>query len=187
MIRKAAFVEATGFDGKFFLYLDDPDLSWRFRLNGWEIKYVSAAEVAHNIGGTTGGREVTPLRLYYCQRNLLRSIIKNCGSSLGWALRNYLLFTLLMIGGFLLYDRSKAFVILRGIAWNILNLKSTYALRLWVQSRRRVSESDILRHMYPPIARKQPLDHSNFRRVLNTLFEYGGSRVFRTAVESQQK
>lgn len=42
--------------------------------------------VAHYVGGTTGGKQVNTLRLYYCHRNLLRTIMKNCGSSSRFAL-----------------------------------------------------------------------------------------------------
>ena len=184
LIRRFAFIEAGGFDERFFLYLEDSDLSWRFRLLGWKVRYAPPAIVAHSRGGTTGGRQVTPLRLYYCHRNLLRSIIKNCGSSIAWALRNYLLFSLMMIAGYLIYEPGNAIVVLKGVAWNIRNLQSTYVLRLVVQGRRKVNEAEILRPMYPPLARKQPAEHSNFRRLLNTLFEYGNRHKFQVAIQA---
>ena len=185
LIRKSAFIDAGKFDRRFFLYFDDPDLSWRLRLLGWKVGYAPAAKVAHYLGGTSGGREVTPLRLYYCHRNLLRTIIKNCGSSLPWALSNYLLFSLLMITGFLIYEPRKAIVVLTGIAWNIRNLKTTYTSRIWIQSRRKVSEKEILRLMYPELTRKQPAEHSSLRRILNLLFEYSNRPKYQSLVRSQ--
>jgi len=183
LIRKSALIEAGGFDEAFFLYLEDPDLSWRLRLLGWKVGYSSGAKVAHYLGGTTGGREVTPLRLYYCHRNLLRSIIKNCGASLAWALKNYFLFSLLMIAGFSVFEPRKVIVVLKGIAWNIGNLRSTYASRLGVQTRRKVSEQEVLRRMYPTLARKQPTEYASLRRILNMLFEHGGRRKFHAAIQ----
>jgi GT2 family glycosyltransferase len=185
LIRKSAFTEAGGFDEKFFLYFEDPDLSWRLRLLGWKVRYASEAKVAHYLGGTTGGKDVTPLRLYYCHRNLLRTMIKNCGSSLEWALRNYFLFSLLMISGFLIYERKKAILVLKGIAWNIRNLQSTYASRLRIQNRRKMSEPEVLRRMYPSLTRKQPAEHASLRRILNMLFEYGNRRRFQAAIRNQ--
>jgi hypothetical protein len=184
LIRKSAFIDAGRFDGDFFLYLEDPDLSWRLRLLGWKIRYASNAKVAHYLGGTTGGREVTPLRLYYCHRNLLRAIIKNCGSSLVWALRNYFLFTFLMISGFFIYEPRKAIGVLTGIGWNIRNLRTTYVSRLAVQSRRKVSEREILLHMYPNLTRERYAEHSSLRRILDILFEHGNYRNYRSAVHS---
>jgi hypothetical protein len=185
LIRKSAFIDTGGFDEKFFLYLEDSDLSWRLRLLGWSVRYASEASVAHCLGGTTGGREVTPLRLYYCHRNLLRSIVKNCGSSLAWALRNYLLFSLFMITGFLIYEPRKAVIVLKAIAWNIRKLRATYAHRLRVQSRRKVSEQEVLRRMYPLLTRKQPAEHASLRRILNLLFEYGDRRKFQAAIQTR--
>jgi GT2 family glycosyltransferase len=185
LIKKSAFTEAGGFDEKFFLYLEDPDLSWRLRLLGWKVRYAPAAKVAHYLGGTTGGKDVTPLRLYYCHRNLLRAMIKNCGSSLGWALRNYSLFSFLMILGFFIYERRKALVVLKGIAWNIQNLQAAYASRLRIQNRRKVSEAEVLRRMYPSLTRVQPVEHASLRRILNVLFEYGNRRRFQAAIRNQ--
>ena len=185
LIRKSAFIDAGRFDGEMFLYLEDPDLSWRLRLLGWKVRYAPGAEIAHHVGGTTGGREVTPLRLYYCHRNLLRAIIKNCGSSLAWALRNYFLYSFLIMSGFLIYEPRKAIVVLRAIAWNVRNLKTAYAYRLRVQSRRKVSEREILRRMYPRIARKQPAEYASLRRILNILLEYGDRRRFQASIQTQ--
>jgi GT2 family glycosyltransferase len=178
LIRRTAFTEAGGFDGRMFLYLEDPDLSWAFRLLGWRIGFAPGARVAHYLGGSTGGREVTPTRLYYCHRNLLRSIVKNCGSSLLWALRNYLLFSLLMVSGFLIYDRRRAIVVPNALAWNIRNLRNTYASRVLIQQRRKVDDREILLRMFPGLLRKQPAEYPGLRRILNLLFEFSNRRLY---------
>jgi GT2 family glycosyltransferase len=185
LIRKSAFVDVGRYDGEMFLYLEDTDLSWRLRLAGWKVEYAPASKVAHYLGGSTEGGGVTPLRLYYCHRNLLRAIVKNCGSSLGWALRNYFLFSLLIMSGFFIYEPNKAIVILRAIAWNIRNLRTAYASRLRVQSRRKVSEQEILRRMYPALRRKQAAEYASLRRILNVLFEYSDRRRFQAAIQTQ--
>jgi GT2 family glycosyltransferase len=167
-----------------FLYLEDPDLSWRFRLLGWRVAYASGAKVAHYLGGSTGGREVTPARLYYCQRNLLRSIVKNCGSSLAWALRNYFLFSLLMVSGLLIYDQQRAVVVLKAFVWNIRNLRTTYASRVLVQRRRKVDDREILLRMFPGLPRKQPAEYSGFRRILNLLFEFSNRGLYQTRTKA---
>jgi GT2 family glycosyltransferase len=183
LLRKTAFNDAEGFDGKMFLYLEDSDLSWRFRLRGWKVAYAPEARIAHDLGGSTGGREVTPTRLYYCHRNLLRAIVKNCGRSLAWALRNYLFFSLLITSGFFIYDRKRAVVVLKALAWNVCNLGSTYASRLRVQSRRTVEDREILQSMYPRLTRKQPTDYRSFRRFFNLLFEYADRPLFLSYTE----
>jgi GT2 family glycosyltransferase len=184
LIRKSAFVDAGKLDAKFFAHFDDPDLSWRLRLRGWKIGYAPGAKVAHYRGGTMGS-EVTPLVLYYCNRNFLRAIIKNCGSSLSWALRNYLLYTILITLAFLIYEPRKSVLLMKGIVWNLRNLRSTCAARRVIQNRRRVSEQEILRRMYPGVTPKQTGKDVALTRIMNTLFERGGRRKFQTMIASQ--
>jgi GT2 family glycosyltransferase len=184
LIRRSAFIAAGRFDEKFFMYFEDPDLSWRLRLLGWKVRYASAARVAHYLGGTTGG-EVTPLRLYYYYRNLLRMIIKNCGDSLAWALRSYLLFGLLITLGFATYEPRKALVVPKAIVWNIENLGTSYASRLQIQSQRIASEGEVLSCMYPGLTRRQPAEHASLRRILDVLFEYGDRSRFQIAIQTK--
>jgi GT2 family glycosyltransferase len=183
LVRKSALMDAGGLDGGMFIYLEDSDLSWRFRLRGWRIGYAADSKVAHASGGSTGGKVLNPARLYYCHRNLLRAAVKNCGPSLAWALRSYLLFSLLMILGFLVYEPRKAVVVAKAVAWNIRNLRTTYASRLWIQGRRIVPDRDILLRMYPGLPRRELLEHPILRHTLNVLFDYGDRNLFQTAVQ----
>ena len=48
LIHKKTFEEIGGFDENIFLYLEDVDLSWRFRLNGYKLMYVPFAKVFHD-------------------------------------------------------------------------------------------------------------------------------------------
>jgi hypothetical protein len=180
LIRKFAFIDVGRFDGEMFLYLEDSDLSWRLRLEGWKIGYAPGSKVAHYLGGSTGGGDVTPSRLYYCHRNLLRTIVKNCGSSsLGWALRNYLLFSFLLLSGFLIYEPKKGVKVVEALVWNLRNLRTAYASRLQNQSRRKVTEREILVSMYPNLPRMQlTLEHAALRHVLNLFFDYGNRNAF---------
>ena len=50
---------------------------------GRTVTFAPEAAVAHIFSATFGGVEVNEVKLYFCHRNLLRSIVKNCGSSLG--------------------------------------------------------------------------------------------------------
>jgi hypothetical protein len=84
--------------------------------------------------------------------------------------------------GFLIYEPKKAFVVAKAIAWNMRNLRSSYASRLWVQSRRKVSERDILHRMYPALTRRQLTEHRGLRGILNILFEYSDRRLFQPDV-----
>lgn len=171
LVDRRAFLMAGGFDGSFFLYAEDVDLSWRLRLMGYGIGYEPSAKVAHYFSGSSGSKAVDPGKLYYCHRNLLRMIIKNCGPALGWALRNYLLFSLLMIAGFSAIDPLKALAVLKAILWNLARLRGSCAERASVQAARRRGEGEVLALMYPRLPRHRPPERPSLRRILDLLFE----------------
>jgi len=179
LIKRSIFTQLGGFDGKFFLYAEDADLSWRLRLFGYRVAFAPEAQVAHYFSGSSETKSIDALKLYYCHRNLLRAILKNCGSSLGWALRNYLLFTLMMAGGFSILEPRKAVAAARAVLWNLLRLKDTWTWRLRIQASRKTSEAEVLRSMYPNIRRYQPAERPRLRRILNILFEYSQQHYLR--------
>lgn len=175
LVKRAAFLKAGGFDARFFVYLEDADLSWRLRLMGYRIGFDPEAKVAHYFAGSTESKGVTPEKLYYCHRNLLRAIAKNCGSSLVWALRNYLVFSFIMTAGFCILQPMKALSVLKAIVWNLFNLRDTYAQRVQVQASRTLGESEILSRMYSRLGRYQPAEHLRLRKILDIIFEHGQS------------
>ena len=174
LINRSIFEEAGGFDARFFMYVEDVDLSWRLRILGYRIAYAPEAVVAHSFSGmeTVGFR-----KFYLCHRNLLRAILKNCGPSLNNALFCYFLFSLTAGLGFIPLDPGKTVAIGKAIFWNLLNLRDSYSLRLAIQSSRRESdEKQILSIMYPKIRRYQPTEYASFRRILDIIFEHQRSR-----------
>jgi len=173
LIKSDIFKKVGGFDGSFFIYVEDADLSWRLRLLGYRVGYAPDAKVAHYFSGSAESKAVDAAKLYYCHRNLLRTIVKNCGSSLGWALRNYILFSLLIGLGFSILEPRKALSVMRAVFWNLLDLKDIYARRLEVQtSRVNDEDAEVLAKMYPRMGRYQPAEHPRLRSILNILFEY---------------
>jgi len=172
LVKRNTFLTLGGFDARFFLYLEDADLSWRLRLLGYRVGFAPQARVAHYFSGSTGAKEIDAEKLYYCHRNLLRTILKNCGRSLGWALRIYILFTLMMAVGFSILEPRKAVAATKAILWNLASLKDTCLQRSKIQASRNTSEAEILNKMYPNLRRYQPAERPELRRILNVLFEY---------------
>jgi GT2 family glycosyltransferase len=79
---KDAFLSVGGFDEDFFSYLEDVDLGFRLRLLGYRCLYVPQAKVLH-IGSASSGRD-SKFSIYYSQRNMLWTFIKNMPSPYVW-------------------------------------------------------------------------------------------------------
>ncbi|QQG27313.1 glycosyltransferase family 2 protein [Pectobacterium carotovorum] len=62
-MRRDVFEKLEGFDERFFVYLEDLDLSLRISNAGWKVYYYSEATAFHKGGGTS--EKVKALRLFY--------------------------------------------------------------------------------------------------------------------------
>jgi N-acetylglucosaminyl-diphospho-decaprenol L-rhamnosyltransferase len=54
LLRRAAFDEVSGFDERYFMYMEDVDLGDRLGRAGWQNIYVPSAEILHDKGHATG-------------------------------------------------------------------------------------------------------------------------------------
>lgn len=54
LLRRSAFEQISGFDERYFMYMEDVDLGDRLLRAGWQNIYVPAAEVLHDKGHATG-------------------------------------------------------------------------------------------------------------------------------------
>jgi GT2 family glycosyltransferase len=66
-IRHSLFLKLNGFDERFFVYLEDLDLSLRSHQLGWRSIYLTDAQAFHVGGGTS--RRVKAHRLFYSLRS----------------------------------------------------------------------------------------------------------------------
>lgn len=70
LIRRPLFDALNGFDERFFVYLEDLDLSERVRQAGYTLHYRADVRVFHKGGGTS--EQVKARRLYYSIHSRLR-------------------------------------------------------------------------------------------------------------------
>ena len=84
LYRRAMLDEIGSFDESFFAYLEDVDVAWRARMNGWRCLYVPAAIVLHHHSATLGHR--SGQKYYLAGRNRVRLLAKNADAAL---LRRY--------------------------------------------------------------------------------------------------
>ena len=53
LVRREAFEKAGGFDERFFVYLEDLDLSLRLKRDGWRVRFLANASAYHKGGGAS--------------------------------------------------------------------------------------------------------------------------------------
>lgn len=67
LVRRDIFEKLGGFDERFFVYLEDLDLSRRIHENGQKIYYLTDAQCFHKGGGVT--EKIKAQRLFYALRS----------------------------------------------------------------------------------------------------------------------
>lgn len=78
MVRAEAFHGAGGFDEALFAHMEEIDLCWTLRRQGWRIGYTSAVAVHHVGGGALGYGD--PRKTYLNFRNSLAVLTKHLNS-----------------------------------------------------------------------------------------------------------
>ena len=138
---RQAFLQVGGFDESFFSYLEDVDLGFRLRLQGFRCLYVPKA-VVHHIGSATLGVR-SEFAYYHWQRNFIWSFIQNMPSGLLWkALPVHLMANII----YQLYYtfRGRGSILLKG-KWDALRgLPSALRKRRAIQQSRKISDSELL-------------------------------------------
>lgn len=131
LIRSQIFKRIGGFDERFFVYLEDLDLSYRVNNLGYRTMYLSDAEAFHKGGGTS--EQVKALRLFYSLRSRIQYAFKHF---------NYLQASIIFLFTMFVEPFSRIlFGILKMSLSNILEILKAYSL-LWIDLliRRRQSE-----------------------------------------------
>jgi GT2 family glycosyltransferase len=84
LIRRKVFQSLGGFDERFFVYLEDLDLSLRVREQGLRTVFLSHVQAFHAGGGTSS--QVKVLRLFYSLRSRLLYGFKHFSGLQAWLL-----------------------------------------------------------------------------------------------------
>lgn len=75
LVRRSLFRDLSGFDERFFVYLEDVDFSFRARGAGFESVYLAEAQAFHAGGGSS--RQILARRLFYSLRSRLLYAFKH--------------------------------------------------------------------------------------------------------------
>jgi GT2 family glycosyltransferase len=147
-IRRDLFGKIGGYDKDFFFFLEEPDLDMRVWLMGKRVVFLPKAVCYHAYGTKFKDHKNYYSRYlvrYYGPRNYILMLLKNF--SWGRLLR-ILPFHLMAVFSlaflFLLRGKFKdGFYILKGIFWNLFNVRIVLKKRAWVQKMRVVDDFDL--------------------------------------------
>jgi hypothetical protein len=82
LVRTREFRALGGFDERFFVYLEDLDLSLRYSQHGQHCLFVAAPASYHKGGGIS--QQVRAARLFYATRSRILFAFKHFGTAQGW-------------------------------------------------------------------------------------------------------
>jgi N-acetylglucosaminyl-diphospho-decaprenol L-rhamnosyltransferase len=141
--RRDGFEALGGFDERFFCYVEDVDLAFRWRLVGGRALQVSDAVVDH-AGGVSAGAAASGFAAYHGMRNLIWTFVKNMPGPLFWPLLpgHVVLVALLLLRAGV---RGDLRAVGRGVKHALAALPEIWSERRALQRRRRASVWQIVR------------------------------------------
>jgi GT2 family glycosyltransferase len=147
MAPRSVFMKLGGFDPDFFAYFEDVDYCWRAWLSGYRVIHVPTSRVYHKLSATMGPI-LKPERIFLGERNRLQSMLKNLNlGNVMVGLIASLFYDLARIVTFLESDRAHVVTaVLRANWWTVRHLSRIVVKRRDVQTRRRISDSFLVRH-----------------------------------------
>lgn len=167
LIRRSVFFEVGAFDPLLFMYQDDVDLFWRLRLFGKNIGIVTNAN-CRNLGKWMGALAFGERLFYFpilrkqqCETSFWLFYHAHAKNRIRVQLKNYstinavriiprtlvLVFLRCSLVTWVTRNPEFAKLLLRGVMWNIKNLKSTLIRRYKIQKERIIPDKEILECM----------------------------------------
>ena len=135
LFRRSVFLDAGGFDEKFFMYHEDVDLCWRLWILGFRVVTAPQAVIYHHFSASTRETRGMLWRELAGERHSIRSLIKNYQlPSLMPALRDLLL---------LPQPYRRKWGQVKNFLLNLLLLGNTLRQRHWIQKHRKRTDAEI--------------------------------------------
>jgi GT2 family glycosyltransferase len=153
LIPKKVFSEIGGFDEALFMYHDEIDLCWRVRLSDYKIM-IAFSSICYHITKSTASGLSLPVWKYYqgIVKNRLRVLFKNY-TEISFLKHFSQAVVLISLRGLLSFavNRNVCYItaLIKGVFWNIKNLRSTLLKRFETQKLRKVSDNVIFKTMCP--------------------------------------
>lgn len=146
--RRDVLIELGGFEGSFFMHMEEIDLCWRMKLLGYHIRSVPQSVVWHEGGASL--QEGSPLKVYYNHRNALFMLLRNRSAGVLMLILPFRLMLELVAMLFYLAEggtgMSRAFQVVRAAAAVLSGLPGTLRQRKMIQRSRSVRDREIFRN-----------------------------------------
>lgn len=148
-IRQSVINEIGLLDEDFVMHMEEIDLCWRMHLRGYKIFCIPSSLVWHKGGGTLAPDN--PRKTYWNFRNNIFLLVKNSGIA---NLIRFLLFRLFLDFTALVWEMLRGKIknswsILKAYLWLLLHLPMLIRKRQKNQKKRKVSDREIFRLVYP--------------------------------------
>lgn len=147
--RKSLFKKVGGLYADYFIYYDEVDLAWRFRLAGFKIYVAPDAIVRHRGPSKVNGSHPV-VGLFHAYKNNLHSVLVNYSLWNAWRYSLVLCSLIAISGlrGLVLRRRFDELLTAVGaIAWNLRNMRGVVQRRRNVRSLRKLSDSQLMLSM----------------------------------------
>jgi len=145
--RREVLERLGGFEEGFFMHMEEIDLCWRMRLQGFRIRSVPSSIVWHEGGASL--RQGSAGKVYYNHRNAFSMLLRNRGSAALWfvvpvrVLLEFAAVLYYLAGGRAGFER--AWQVLRAAAHNLRGFSGTLRMRGMIQRGRRVTDRELFR------------------------------------------
>ncbi len=161
MIRRDVLERIGGFDGDYFTYVEDSDLSLRAGLAGYRIAYAPKSIVYHKYV-----LRMTPQKFYFLERNRRLTLLKNFRwGTLAALLPPAAMTGLLMWTYAVLHGTAYVGAKLRAHAWIYGNWNLVLQKRRQTQALRKAGDRDLIRLLSSTLPADQVVDPGLFGRL----------------------
>jgi GT2 family glycosyltransferase len=151
LMRRDLFTQLGGFDERFFMYLEDTDLSWRAALAGYRCVFAPDSIVYHHYAV-----RISASKTFYLERNRYLLLLRNCRAATLLLLSPALLLVEAVTGGYAaLRGPAHLAAKLRAWWWIPRHWPAIVSARRCVQRERRVGDGAVLRRFSHRLALEQ--------------------------------
>lgn len=175
-IKADVFREIGGFDGDYFIYVEETDLGWKVWLRGYRIIFVPESKVYHEFGTSQVilGEKQNYLAKFHGTKNYITTLLKNLGFKNSVKIVPIHITLWIGMAGWLLLKRqfSDSKNIVSAVFWVLFNIHTILEKRKVIQKTRIVSDDEIM----PKIMKKRGFGY--FYSKLTSVHKIGNAEGF---------